>query len=74
MNDLEIETDIKITVTATGVEGGEDVSATDITPAEYRGAENIKVFFGKIDVTSEIYPHDMSVIEDLLQDEIYERS
>ena len=49
------------------------MSATDITPAEYKGAETIKVFFGKIDITSEIYPHDMSQIEDLLQDEIYER-
>ena len=73
MSDLEIETDITITINATGVEGGEDVSATRLTPAEYRGADNIKVFFGKIDITSEIYPHDMSQIEDLLQDEIYER-
>ena len=73
MNDLEIETDITITVNATGVESGEDVSATDITPAEYRGADNIKVFFGKIDITSEIYPRDMNQIEELLQDEIYER-
>jgi hypothetical protein len=69
---LEIETDIKITITATGEQAGEDVSATDLTPAEYRFADNIKVFFGKIDVTSEIYPHHMSMIEDLLQDEIYE--
>ena len=49
---LEIETDIKITVTATGEQAGEDVSATRLTPAEYRFADNIKVFFGKIDVTS----------------------
>ena len=69
---LEIETDITITVNATGEQAGEDVSATRLTPAEYRGADNIKVFFGKIDVTSEIYPHHMSMIEDLLQDEIYE--
>ena len=69
---LEIETDIKITVTATGEQAGEDVSATRLKPAEYRFADNIKVFFGKIDITSEIYPHDMSMIEDLLQDEIYE--
>jgi hypothetical protein len=33
-------------------------------------ADNVKVFFGKIDVTSEIYPHDMAMIEDLLGDEI----
>ena len=69
---LEIETDITITVNATGVEAGEDVSATRETPAEYKFADNIKVFFGKIDITSEIYPHDMRSIEDLLQDEIYE--
>ena len=70
---LEIETDIKITVTATGEQAGEDVSATRLTPAEYKFADNIKVFFGKIDITSEIYPHDMSVIEGLLPDEIYEQ-
>ena len=69
---LEIETDITITDNATGVEAGEDVSATRLTPAEYRFADNIKVFFGKIDITSEIYPRDMRSIEDLLQDEIYE--
>ena len=44
---LEIDTDITITVNATGVEAGEDVSATRLTPAEYRFADNIKVFFWK---------------------------
>ena len=45
---LEIETDITITVNATGVEAGEDVSATRLTPAEYRFADNIKVFLEKL--------------------------
>ena len=70
---LEIETDITITVNATGVEAGEDLSPTQTDPGSSRGADNIKVFFGKIDITSEIYPHDMASIEDLLQDEIYEK-
>ena len=69
---LEIETDITITVNATGVEAGEDLSPTQTDPGSSRFADNIKGFFGKIDITSEIYPRDMRSIEDLLQDEIYE--
>jgi len=67
---LEIETDIAITITATGVEAGEDISATHTDPGESRFADNVKVFFGDIEVTSEIYPRHMSMIEDLLRDEI----
>ena len=67
---LEIETDIEITITATGEQAGVNISATRTDPGESVFADNIKVFFGKIDVTSEIYPHDMAMIEDLLGDEI----
>ena len=67
---LEIETDITITITATGVEAGEDISATRTDPGESRYADNVKVFFGDIEVTSEMSERDMSMIHDLLQDEI----
>ena len=67
---LEIETDIKITITATGEQAGENIKPDFYSPGESVYADNIKVFFGKIDVTSEIYPRDMAMIEDLLGDEI----
>jgi len=67
---LETETDIEITITATGVEAGENISATRTNPGECVFADRIKVFFGKIDITSEMSERDMSMIEDLLGDEI----
>ena len=45
---LEIETDITITVNATGVEAGEDLSPTQTDPGSSRGADNIKVFSAKL--------------------------
>ena len=67
---LEIETDIEITITATGEQAGVNISATRTDPGESVFADNIKVFFGKIDITSEMAENDMSIIEDLLGDEI----
>ena len=67
---LEIETDIQITITATGTEAGENISPDFYSPGESVYADNIKVFFGKIDITSEVAKHDMTRIEDLLGEEI----
>jgi len=68
---LTTELDIAITVIATGVEAGEDISATRTDPGESRFADQIKVYLGDLDITKEMSERDMSMIENLLNEEIH---
>ena len=62
--EVEFEMDSENPLAIEAVIGGKYIRATHLQPAEYPTVDSIKVFFGTIDVTSEIGEKEMGRIEE----------
>jgi len=65
--DFEIDALTPLSIEA--VVGGKFIPATHWQPAEHPSVDSVKVFFGKIDVTSEIGAKEMHYIEQQVMEE-----